>query len=296
MTGVQTCALPISFRYQLTQTSLQVRNYTFATAYKFNDHFSLGAGLNYYDSNTELNRLVPFSLLFPGAKDGRFRFDAKGEAFGATAGLLWTINEKHSIGLVYRSPFAIDYHGVVFVKNDPTGSLGRSTATAEINYPQSASLGYACRPTPKLKLEADAEWTDWDTLNTVRLHSPNAAFSADPGARIPFKWESSWFLEGGAQYTLNEHWALRGGYIYSQNSVPDSTFGPTLPDAHKHVFSLGTGYTAGRINIDFVYQYTLSEDRTIRHSADTNFDGAGDVDGKWQSDAHTFMITSTIKF
>lgn len=284
------------FKYQLTQTSLRVINYELATAYKFNEHFSLGAGLNFYDSNTELNRLVPFSLLFPGSPDGRFRFDGKGRAFGATAGLLWTINEQHSIGVVYRSPFTIDYHGVVFVKNDPTTTLGRSAATAEIIFPQSAAIGYAYRPTPKLKLEVDAEWTDWDTLNTVKLHSPNAAFATDPGAVIPFRWESSWFLEGGAQYTINERWTARAGYIFSQNTVPDSTFGPTLPDSHRHVLSAGLGYTLGRITVDVVYQYSLSESRTIRNSLDTNFDGIGDADGKWKSDAHTIMITSSLKF
>lgn len=285
-----------TFRYQLTKSSLQVRNYTLTTAYKFNDHVSLGAGLNFYDSNTELNRLVPFSLLFPGLPDGRFRFDGTGQAFGATAGLLWKINEQHSVGVVYRSPFAIDYHGHAVVKNDATGSLGRSAATAEIVYPQSAAIGYAYRPTPKLKLEADAEWTDWDTLNAVVLHSPNPAFANDPGAHIPFNWQSSWYLEGGAQYTLDKHWTLRAGYIFSQNTVPDRTFSPLLPDNHRHVFSAGIGFDAGRVTIDLAYQYSLTEDRTIRNSADTNFDGVGDLDGQWKSEGHAVMLTSSFQF
>jgi long-chain fatty acid transport protein len=284
------------FRYQVTKSSLKVFNYELATAYKFNDHFSLGAGMNFYDSSTALERLVPFSLLFPGATDGRFKFDGRGQAFGATAGLLWAINDQNSVGVVYRSPFAIDYHGHVVVRKDVTGSFGRSAGTAQIDFPQSAAIGYAFRPNKKLKLEVDAEWTDWDTLNTVQLHSPNAAFATDPGAHIPFKWQSSWFLEGGAQYTLDKHWTVRGGYIFSQNTVPDSTFSPTLPDSHRHVFSAGVGYAIGHINIDVVYQYSLSEDRTIRHSADANFDGTGDLNGKWKSDAHAIMITSTFKF
>ncbi len=288
-----------SFRYQLTKTSLRVFNYELAAAYKFNDHFSLGAGFSFYDSTTELNRLVLFPPPFfpPGTPDGKFRFDGDGQAFGATAGLLWTINEQHSIGVVYRSPFVIDYHGDIVVRKDATGLYGRSPATAEIIFPQSAAIGYAFRPNQKLKLEVDAEWTDWDTLNAVRLHSPNGAFATSPGSSVPFNWESSWYLEGGAQYKLDEHWTLRGGYIFSQNSVPNSTFSPTLPDSHRHVFSLGLGFATGRhINIDVTYQYSLSEDRTVRNSADANFDGAGDFDGKWKSDGHALMITSTYKF
>jgi long-chain fatty acid transport protein len=284
------------FKYQITKSSLQVFNYTAVAAFKVNDHFSLGAGLNFYDANTELDRLVPFSLLIPGAPDGRFSFNGDGQAFGATAGLLWTINKQNSIGLVYRSPFAIDFHGDAVVKNDVTGNLGRSSATAEITFPQSVAAGYAFRPNQKLKLEVDAEWTDWDTLNTVKLHSPNPAFQTDPGSQIPFNWMSSWFLETGAQYALTEQWTLRGGYIYSQNTVPNSTFSPSLPDNNRHVFSAGVGFTTGRLTVDFTYQYSLTEERTIKNSADSNFDGTGDLNGKWTSNGNALLITSTFKF
>jgi long-chain fatty acid transport protein len=285
-----------SFRYIVTDSNLQVRNYQPTVAYKFNDHFSLGAGLNIYDAETELNRLVPFTILFGSPNDGRFRFDGRGQALGATAGLLFTINDQNSIGVVYRSPFSIDFRGHAIVKNDVTGLLGRSGANAEINFPQSVAAGYALRPTPKLKLELDVEWTDWDTLNTVVLQSANPAFANDPGSRIPFNWESSFFYEFGAQYKIDKHWTARAGYIYSENTVPNSTFSPILPDSNRHVFSLGVGFTKSPFNIDATYQYSLSTERKVTGSADTNFDGSGDLDGKWKSDAHAFMITSTVKF
>jgi long-chain fatty acid transport protein len=285
-----------SFRYISTKSSLKVTSYTPTVAYKFNDHFSLGAGFNIYDGQTQVERLVPFSLLFPGLPDGHSRFDGEGQALGATVGLMWKINDQNSVGLVYRSPFAIDFHGNAVVKNDPTGLLGRSPATAQINFPQSIAGGYAFRPTNKLKLEVDVEWTDWDTLNTVRLHSPNVAIATDPSSRVPFNWMASFFYEAGAQYQIDDHWTVRGGYIFSENTVPNSTFSPSVPDSNRHVFSVGLGYAAKRIGVDLVYQYSLSTDRTVKNSADTNFDGAGDLNGKWKSDSHAVMISSTLKF
>jgi long-chain fatty acid transport protein len=284
------------FKYQITSSSLEVFDFQLVAAYKLNDHLSLGAGPNFYYSDTELRREVPFSLLFPGTKDGHFKFSGSGYSFGATAGLLWTLNPKNSIGLTYHSPFAIDYHGRANVKNDPTGTLGNSSATAQINFPQSVAAGYAFRPNPKLKLEFDAQWTDWDTLNAVKLHSPNPAFQADPSSTIPFNWMSSWFYEVGAQYTPTTNWTLRAGYIFSENTVPSRTFSPTLPDNTRHVFSAGVSYTTGRLTIDFTYQYSLTEDRTIKNSADSNFDGTGDLNGTWKSNANALMITSTFKF
>jgi long-chain fatty acid transport protein len=286
-----------SFKYQVTKSSLQVANYQPTLAYKFNDHVSLGVGLNIYDGRTELNRLVPFSIIIsPFLPDGRFRFDGNAQALGGTAGLLVTIDEHNSIGLTYRSPFAMDFHGHAVVKDDPTGSLGRSPASAQIDFPQTIAAGYALRPNKKLKLEVDVEWTNWETLNQVKLHSPNAAFATDPNSTIPFSWKDGFFYEFGAQYLIDDHWVARAGYIFSENTVPNDTFSPTLADSNRHVFSVGLGYSAKRFGVDLVYQYSLSTDRTVSGSADTNFDGAGDLDGKWKSDGHALMATSTVKF
>ena len=108
--------------------------------------------------------------------------------------------------------------------------------------------------------------------------------------------------EAGAQYELNDHWALRAGYIYSENSVPTRSFSPSVPDANKHVFSAGFGYDSKQkavlfskagLSVDVVYQYTLAEDRTIAagKSAASPF-----VDGTWKSSSHAVLITSTVKF
>ncbi|HUK82021.1 MAG TPA: outer membrane protein transport protein [Verrucomicrobiae bacterium] len=278
------------FKYVVTKSNLMVINAQPTVAYKFNDHVSLGVGWNIYDGNTELERLVPFSLINPLLPDGHFRFHGDGQAFGATVGLLVTVNEHNSIGVTYRSPFSIDFHGNAAVKNDPTGTLGRSPANAEIDFPQSVAAGYAFRPTKRLKLEVDVEWTNWETLNNVKLHSPNPAFANDPSSTIPFNWLDSWFYEVGAQYLIDDHWVVRAGYIYSENTVPDSSFSPSVPDANRNVFSVGLGYSTGRVAIDLVYQYSLSEDRKVTNAGDPT------VNGTWTSNANVVMVTSRLKF
>ncbi|MEI6085480.1 MAG: outer membrane protein transport protein [Verrucomicrobiota bacterium] len=283
-----------TFKYQITKSSLQVRAYSGAVAYQITEQFSLGAVFNLYDGKTELERLVSFAP-FP-VPDGRFRFDGGGQAIGATAGLMYRINDKNTVGLTYRSPFAINFDGSAVVKKDPIGAYGNSPAHARIEFPQSVAIGYAFRPTPKLKLEVDIEWTDWDTLNTSQLHSPNPAFNSGPGTAIAFNWENSFYYEAGAEYKIDDHWTARAGYIFSQNSVPNSTFSPTLPDSNRHVFSVGVGYTGKRFGIDLTYQYSLSDDRTVTGSQDANADGTGDFDGKWKSSGQALMVSSTLRF
>ena len=65
-----------------------------------------------------------------------------------------------------------------------------------------------------------------------------------------------------------------------------------MPDADRHVFSLGAGFTKGHVIIDVCYQYSLSKDRTI--SAPVGGDPG--VIGTWHSQGHALMVTSTWKF
>jgi long-chain fatty acid transport protein len=274
------------FRYLVTQASLFVLNIQPTVAYQVNEQLSLGAGLNIYRGETDLKSRVPFSP----APDGHFHFDGDGYAFGATAGLMWKIGPQITFGAVYRSPFAINFDGSA-VLTTPFGKDGPHSADSSIQFPQSVAGGLAFRPTKKLKLELDVEWTNWQMLNKVVLNSPGALFN---GRTIPFEWQDSMFYEFGAQYEITDHWTARGGYIFSGNTVPGSTFSPTVPDSNRHVFSAGLGYSIHRLNVDVVYQYSLSQDRTV--SIPLNDGTTATADGTWKSDGHAVMVTSTLKF
>jgi long-chain fatty acid transport protein len=275
-----------AFQYIVTTAELTVLNISPTAAYQINDQLSIGAGLNVYYGDTLLK--FNYSPALPGS---RFQFDGDGTALGATVGVLWRLNEQHALAVVYRSPFSIDLDGDARTAN--AGIFTTSgPASATFDFPQSVVIGYAIRPTRQLKLEVNIDWTNWDVLNTVRLKSQNPVFAGDPRATIPFHWKNSFFYEYGAQYELDEKWTLLGGYIFSQNTVPDSTFSPLVPDSDRHVFSVGVGYRTGRLEGNLTYQYSLSEARTVPASGAL---GAS-VAGKWESDAHAIMLTSSFKF
>ncbi len=267
------------FRYLVTSASLAIYDLQPTVAFQVNDHLSLGVGVNVYLGDTRLNRQVSFAP-FP---DGRIHFGGKGDAVGATAGLMWKITPQHTLGFMYRSPFDMNFDGNGKLVT-PIGNQ-QKPADATIQFPQFVKGGYAFRPIPQWKLEADVEWINWDPLNTVTLHAPGASFN---GTAIPFNWKDSWYYEFGTEYQIDDHWTVRGGYIFSVNTVPTSTFGPSVPDSNRHVFSIGVGYTTKRMSDDLVYQYSLSVDRTVNNGTA--------ADGTWQSDSQAVMVTSTLKF
>ena len=264
------------FQNQVTKSSLAVYNIAPSVAYRFNEHFSLGVDLNIYHGDTTFEQEV---AAFGNAV---YHFQGDGNAVGATVGALYKFNDRHSVGVVYRSPFTIDFTGSAslhsFVPNTP--------AHASMNLPHSVAIGYAYRPIPKLKLEVDVEWTNWDPLNTVQLDAGPLLSTSQA-----YNYKDSFFYEFGAQYELNEHWTVRAGYIFSENTVPDSTYSPVEPDADRHVLSVGLGYSIKWLQVDVAYQYSFTDNRTVTGSPNN-----GISDGNWTSDGHMIMLTSTLKF
>lgn len=270
------------------RSQMAVYSITPTVAYQINDRFSIGAGLNIYYGDL----MSRFKYLAP-ATPYDFEFRGDGIAVGATIGLMFKPNDRHSFGVVYRSPFTLNFDGSARVNNLPFGfpiDPGPSTANYDQEFPQSVAFGYAFRPTKKWKLEVDIEWTNWDTLNTCSLVSPNPYVAFDPRATVPYNWKDSFFYEFGTQYELNEHWTVRAGYIYSENTVPSTTFNPNVPDSGRHVVSGGVGFTWKQFTVDLVYQYSHSTDRTITGSA------GGVADGNWSSNGHAISMTSTMHF
>ncbi len=131
-------------------------------------------------------------------------------------------------------------------------------ARATLKFPQYAVLGYSFRPTPDWNIEADIDWTDWDSLQTVSVHQSDGAT-----VKIPFNWTNSFIYELGGTRKLSAGFRISAGYIYSESSVPSASFSPVIPDGPLHVFSVGMGRAWGRYNADLAYQLAYGPTRTI---------------------------------
>ena len=63
---------------------------------------------------------------------------------------------------------------------------------------------------------------------------------------------------------------MSGGYVFNQNSVPNTYYTPLAADMDRNFFSLGTGFKGKRFNFDIAYQLGLVFDHTVSGSTIVN--------------------------
>jgi long-chain fatty acid transport protein len=256
-------------------------------AWQVVDSLSIAAGPTFNYARTDLKR----GILAPG---DRFQFAGDGWSVGWNAGLLWQPHPMHSFGINYRSQTDVNFEGSAdthfngFTVPTPFGPFpvagqdSSERAEAGIKFPQHVVFGYSFRPTPKWNVEFNLDWTDWDNLNTVNLRK------ASGDVALPFNWESSIFYEFGVSYQFDNGIVASAGYIFSENSVPNESFNPVVPDSNRHIFSAGLGGQWDRLSLDIAYQYAYGPERTIRQGTA--------ADGSYRFDSHAISLSVGYSF
>jgi long-chain fatty acid transport protein len=272
------------FRTIVDKAQLAVINIAPTLAYEFNEHLSAGVALNIYYGNMLLTRNVVLGA--PPTPEGEFHYRADAWAVGFTPSVLWTISPKHSVGAYYRSPVSLDFDGVAQVKMNQSPIIGPSDANATLDLPQSVGVGYAYRPNDKLVVEFDLIWVDWSTIESLPFTSSNPAFD---GQEIPADWDSGFTYRLGTEYKVDRHWAVRAGYAFGENAVPDSTFSPLVPDSDYHLFALGAGYSATHWKVDVSGQYIYRVVHDVHGSVNSPA-----VDGQWHNNMVGLMATFSV--
>ena len=264
------------FRTTTIHGELEDHTLSGVMAWKITETLSIAAGPAVSYVTTDLRRGID-----PDNPDDEFKFTGDDFAYGATAGLLWQPTKRHSFGLNYRSPVQVHLAGDGEFSGIP---IPKQRAKVTLPLPQVIVAGYSFRPTPKWNLEVNVDWTDWDRVNTPILQQ-------DPAVPLPLQWESSYAFEFGATRYFDNGLHVSAGYVFLENSTPEKTFNPLVPDQDLHVFSAGVGGQRERWSWDFTYQFTQGAGRDV----DSSVNGPS-VSGHYRFIAHVVSLSLGYKF
>lgn len=252
-------------RFFLTSAKLTQINLSPILAYRMSENVSIGAGPVLTYATTKQSNQIPLNPFFlPG--EGSLNIDADGYGIGGIVGIKMTFSFS-IIGVVYRSPMSIKLKGDArFSVPQPLSPLfpNGDVETAQ-KFPQMVVIGFGHQPIPRLLIEADIQWTNWNNFNEQVLGFQNKS-PAIQDTTIRFDWKDTWTVRVGGHYDINDQVTARLGYTFDPSAVPDSTLSPLVPEMDKHIISSGVGFRKGLLGVDVFYAVAIGESRNVNNS------------------------------
>jgi len=285
------------FRSIATEGRVTYIRFNPVVAYKVLPKLSLAAGMMVDYADTKLDQGL-LSDAQPLANS--FRFSGNGFALGYNVGVLWQPHEKISFGATVRSSTTVNFDGKTEFQQQPIIQPTRLSAEMEMEFPLTAVVGISYRPTPKWNIEFNADYTDWDSMDHLRIKQGGTPpFPVKQDIPVILNWEDSWIFSLGATRYLENGWHVSAGYVFNQNSVPDDYYSPLAADLDRHFVSVGAGRKGRRFDFDVMYQFGYGPSRTVSGSLPSSqpatFSGQT-ADGKWEFMSHAVLVTVGIHF
>ena len=233
--------------------------------------------------------------------------EADADGFGVTGNLGIQIRptERLTLGLAWVSgtltrqtgEFDLDVSGVGLPVTDPTA---RYDLEYDFRWPASITGG-AAYGLPRGRLSAEVAWFGWrsalDRFHFRLKNGDNPEFDAlvgsTPSDTFPLDWRDSVSVRLGYEHFLTDATAVRLGYIYNLNPIPDNTLTPLLPGVLEHSVTVGAGHRIGGAQLDFAYQYAFGRTREVGSSRILG----GDFDSsRVQARAHWVFVGLSWRF
>jgi long-chain fatty acid transport protein len=278
-------------RQLATVSEVQTFYFNPVIAYQIMDGLSIAAGFSAVYATVSLEKSVYY-----GIRDvmGESKLEANTVGYGFNVGLRYALNEKLSIGAVYRDNVMLKFEDGDAKFDFPTsanpivnaeiGSLFPNTkGSADLELPNLMGFGVAYQFSDRLIAEFDwmqLGWSSYDELKLV-FEKPVGGSYESVAER---KYEDSYSLRFGLEYMVDKQLAVRLGFLRDNHAVPDARVEPSLPEGDRSLYSMGLGYTTGDLTIDGYYMLLTQDDRKITNSVDG-------FNGKYTGMGHLFGVS-----
>jgi len=282
----------------LSFTSIQssLQTFTLNPAISFGPFkgFAVGVGFSAVHGSFRIFRGLDLGQPAPGDTAAN-TVDLRGGAwgFGANVGLMYQPADWVRMGVAYRS-------GITISADDGTADfeVGKAFSSrfpdqrfqGALSLPHVVFGGVRFWPRRDLSLELDAQWVQWSSYDTLSFEL-SEGLSLGPGAKQTVlsetkAWKDAIQLRVGMEWVgLDGLLAVRGGFLWDQNPVPDETIDPSLPDSERLMPCVGLGTQWHGVYVDLAYMPVFGLKRTVAASS------GAPMAGTYSNVTHDFTFT-----
>ena len=246
-------------RYNCQQATIQSIDINPSLAVKVLDNLSLAAGFRAEWFEFELYRALPTGTPFV---DPDLQMNLKGDSWGVgyNLGAFYQATDWLAFGLAYDSEIKQEVEGDYSV-NHPLLSGG--DGSGDITTPGILRFGASVKATEKLTVNAGVVYTMWSSYDELAIDFNPPLLGRVPSSVTKKEWDDVLRYQIGAEYALNDSWALRAGYIRDMTPDPDEHADYIVPANDRNLLSAGVGYKQGDFFCDLSYTLLLIDDRDI---------------------------------
>jgi len=246
------------------KTDLKTSNLNLSAAYRLNQHFSFGLGVNavYADAKFVRNAGEVGPALGVSSTSEITHMDGKEWGYGWNAGILYELDKNNRFGLSYRSKVDIDFDGSF--RNDlaaPRGTSGNTIpARLTLNLPEMWEFSAYHRVAPQWAVHYSLAYTSWSSFQELRATNSNGQqlFQKDE------RFHDSYRIALGTTYYYDDNWTFRTGIAFDDSPVPADKRTISIPDQDRLWLSAGTTYAFNKdASVDVGVSYMHGQKVTI---------------------------------
>jgi long-subunit fatty acid transport protein len=238
---------------------------------------------------------------------------ARGWGASGVLGVLVQVADELSIGAAYKTPgWITPLEGTATVDASAATSAGAGALnTIQSNFlgnhlpnggnhlvskldarlsglsmPQTAAVGAAFWPHPRVLLALDVKWIDWrtafDRIQVELRHGTGADLGeitcnqtgAPLRSQVLLRWHEQFNVGVGGAVGVTDWLRLRLGYRYAGDPIPRRAEGPFTPATVEHHLTVGFGLKLDMLTFDAAWIHAFPKSTTIRSSGvNADFDG-----------------------